>query len=68
MCLSTVYLISEGQRQKVMQDVAGMEAENDGYMLFDLFGVKKFVQGKIRSLDFINEHTVPLETFKLCIG
>jgi len=62
MCLSTVYIGSDGQIQEVMQDVALMEAENDGYVMSDLFGVKKFVQGKIKRLDFVDEHTVLLET------
>jgi predicted RNA-binding protein len=44
-----------------MQDVAGMQAEKDGYNLFDLFGARKFVQGKIKFVDFIDEHTVVLE-------
>jgi predicted RNA-binding protein len=61
MCLSTVYVDSGGQRQKVMQDVAFMEAENDGYIMSDLFGIKKFVQGKIKRLDFVDEHAVLLE-------
>lgn len=61
MCLSTVYVDSKGQRQRVMQDVAGMQAEKDGYNLFDLFGARKFVQGKIKFVDFIDEHTVVLE-------
>ena len=61
MCLGTVYIDSEGQRQEVMKDVACMEAENDGYVIIDLFGVRKFVRGKIKSLDLVDEHTVLLE-------
>lgn len=61
MCLSTVYVNSDGKRKKIMQDVAHMEAENDGYVMFDLFGVAKFVQGKIRRLDFVDDHEVLLD-------
>ncbi len=61
MCLSTVYVDSKGQLQKVMQDVAAMEAEKDGYLLVDLFGVEKYVRGKIKCLDFVDEHIVLLE-------
>lgn len=61
MCLSTVYVDSEGQREKIMQDVAFMEAENEGYLLSDLFGVRKYVQGKIKRIDFVEEHTVLFE-------
>jgi predicted RNA-binding protein len=44
-----------------MQDVAAMEAIVDGYLLVDLFGVKKTVRGDIKYLDFVDEHTVLLE-------
>jgi MinD superfamily P-loop ATPase len=36
----------------------------NGYLLFGLFGVKKYVRGKIKSLDFIDAHTVLLEQTK----
>lgn len=61
MCLSTVYLDSAGRRQEVMKDVAAMEAEEDGFLIIDLFGATKLVHGKIKSLDFVHEHTVLLE-------
>jgi len=61
MCLSTVYVDSDGKRQKVMQDVALMEAENDGYVLSDLFGDNQFVQGKIKRIDFFEANEVLLE-------
>jgi predicted RNA-binding protein len=61
MCLSTVYVDCKGQHKKVMQDVAAMEAIADGYLLVDLFGVKKTVRGDIKYLDFVDEHTVLLE-------
>lgn len=61
MCLSTVYIESGGQRKEVMKDVACMEAEKDGFVMIDLFGVRKFVHGKIKSLDLVEEHTVVLE-------
>jgi predicted RNA-binding protein len=61
MCLSTIYVDSNGQSREVMHDVVGIEAENDGYTLIDLFGKQKFVRGTIKSVDFINEHKVVLE-------
>jgi len=45
----------------VFKDVALMEAENDGYLISDFFGVKKFVQEKIKRLDFVDKHSVLLE-------
>jgi predicted RNA-binding protein len=61
MCLTTVYIDSDGRQQEVMKDVAAMGAEKDGFAIIDLFGARKFVHGKIRSLEFVDEHTVLLE-------
>jgi predicted RNA-binding protein len=61
MCLSTVYSDSKYERRKILQDVAFMEAEKDGYTLVDLFGTRKFVKGQIKKVDFINEHFVLIE-------
>ena len=61
MCLSTVYLDSGGGQKQIMSDVARMEAEAEGFLFIDLFGESKFVQGKIKRIDFINERAVVLE-------
>jgi predicted RNA-binding protein len=61
MCLSTVYVHSGGQQEEAMRDVAYMQAKGEGFLLIGLLGEQKFVQGKIKSLDFIDEHSVVLE-------
>lgn len=61
MCLSTVYIETKGQRQKVMQDVAKMELSNEGYLLSGLLGDQKWVDGRIKKIDFIDDHSVILE-------
>lgn len=61
MCLSTVFMESEGRRREIMRDVACMEAEKDGFVIIDLFGARKFVRGRIKALDLVEEHTVLLE-------
>jgi len=61
MCLSNVFYIdSDGQQEKIMQDVAQMEAHNNGFMLIGLLGEQKFVQGEVRSIDFVDQHSVVL--------
>ena len=59
--MSTVYLDSGGGQKQIMSDVARMEAEAEGFLFIDLFGESKFVQGKIKRIDFINERAVVLE-------
>jgi predicted RNA-binding protein len=61
MCLSNVFYIdSNGQQQEVMRDVAQMEAQDDGFLLMGLLGEQKFVQGEVRSIDFVDKHLVVL--------
>ena len=61
MCLSNVFYVdSDGQQQEVMRDVAQMEAHNNGFLLIGLLGEQKFVQGKVKSIDFVDKHLVVL--------
>ena len=61
MCLSTVYLDSTTGKEEVMRDVAEMEAEGEGFFLVNLMGEKTFVKGRIKRVDFVDEHTVVME-------
>ena len=64
MCLSTVYIQSEDRRLKVMQDVARMEYNQEGYLLIGLLGEQKLVKGVIRKIDFVDDHLVIIEAEK----
>ena len=61
MCLSTVYVQTEGQRHEVMQDVAKIVTCDGGYLLIGLLGNQKKVDGRIHKIDFVDEHSVILE-------
>jgi len=62
MCLSNVFYVDwDGQQQEVMRDVAQMEAHNNGFLLIGLLGEQKFVQGEVKSVDFVDKHSVVLE-------
>ena len=58
MCLSVAYIVDNGQREEVMNDVAFLKAEGHGFMLTTLLGDNRFVEGRIESIDFMNEHSV----------
>jgi len=61
MCLSNVFHVgSDGQQEEVMRDVAQMEARDNGFLLIGLLGEQKFVQGEVKSVDFIDRHSVVL--------
>jgi predicted RNA-binding protein len=53
MCLATVYVEDDGQREKVMQDVAWIEPESGGLRLFTLLGESRRFQARIKSIDLI---------------
>ena len=61
MCLSSVYIDSNGQQEEVMRDVAQMEARSNGFVLIELLGEHKFVQGKVSRIDFVDKHSVVLK-------
>jgi len=60
MCLSTVCMDTGGTQKDIMQDVARIEAEGEGFWLSDLFGEKTFVKGSIQSIDLVEENRVIL--------
>jgi predicted RNA-binding protein len=53
MCLATVYVEDDGQREKVMQDVAWIEPENGGLQLITLLGESKLFEARIKSIDLV---------------
>ena len=59
MCEATVYLSEGDQEQKIMQDVMLVQPEGDAYLLVNLLGEQKLVQGTIEKVDFL-KHTVHL--------
>lgn len=53
MCLSTIYRVGN-EENKLVKDVARIEAEGDGLWAVDLFGERTFIQGRIRTVDLMN--------------
>jgi len=61
MCLSTLYIDADGQLKKIMEEVAGMKAKDDRFIFTNLFGHEKFVRGRLKSMDFVDDNSVILE-------
>jgi len=59
MCETTVYLSDGDQDHKVMEDVVLIQPEDDAYLLVNILGEQKLVQGRIVKMDFL-KHTVHL--------
>ena len=54
MCLATVYIEDDGQREEVMQDVACIKPANGGLQLITFLGESKLFQAHIESIDLMN--------------
>ena len=54
MCLATVYIEDDGQREEVMQDVAWIKPANGGLQLITFLGESKLCQAHIESIDLMN--------------
>jgi len=59
MCETTVYLSDDGEEQKVMEDVVLVQPEGDAYLLVNILGEQKLVQGRIVKIDLL-KHTLHL--------
>jgi predicted RNA-binding protein len=58
MCLSTVYMDSNGETKEVVKEVASLEAKDDGYLFVNLFGEETFVKGRLFQVDFVEENAI----------
>ncbi len=58
MCLSTVYMNSGNEQKEIMKDIARIEAEGKGFWFINLFGEKKFIEGRIETVDLMDGHFV----------
>ncbi len=61
MCLATVYIDDGVRQEKVMHDVAWIQAQSDGLELITLMGDSRLFQAKIKSVDLMHGSIV-LET------
>lgn len=60
MCLSTLYMNSGNKQKEIMKDVARIEAEGEGFWFINLFGERKFIDGTIQTVNFMDSHSVVL--------
>jgi predicted RNA-binding protein len=58
MCLATVYIEDDGEREQVMQDVAWIEPANGGLQLISLLGERRSLQARIERIDLMNSLVV----------
>lgn len=54
MCLATVYVENDSQRQEVMRDVAWIKPEGDELQLITFLGESRLFRARIESIDLMN--------------
>jgi predicted RNA-binding protein len=59
MCEAKVYVAKNDDEEQIMRDVVLVQPEGDTYLLVNLLGEQKLVQGRIEKIDFL-KHTVHL--------
>ena len=58
MCLATVYVDKNGQREEVMHDVAWIKPEGRGLRLISFIGESRLVQAEIKDIDLVKSSIV----------
>ena len=58
MCLATVYVEDDGQKEEVMQDVAWIRLQGGGLQLISFMGESRLLQAEIKSIDLVNSSIV----------
>ena len=61
MCIATVYVDIDGELKEAMRDVIHIEAENSRFQLVNLLGEEKYLEGKLKSINFWEEHSVVIK-------
>ncbi|MBW2104380.1 MAG: CooT family nickel-binding protein [Deltaproteobacteria bacterium] len=60
MCESSAYLLSNGQEELVLEDVETLEEEGGTVTLTNIFGERKHLRARVKSLSLV-DHKILLE-------
>jgi predicted RNA-binding protein len=63
MCLSKAYVVRNGNRELLMEEVASVGIKDDKLLFKSLFGEQKEVGASIREIDFL-AHTILLDNLR----
>lgn len=58
MCLSKVYVESQGKRELLMEEIASVGIKGDRLLLRTLFGEQKEITATIREIDFLSRSII----------
>ena len=60
MCEVHVFMVTDGEKETIMENVISIKPEGDKLLLVDLFGEQKYIDAKIKEIKLL-EHQVVLE-------
>jgi len=63
MCLSKAYIVRNGNRELLMEEVTSVGIKEDKLIFKTLFGEQKEIAASIREIDFLT-HTILLDNFR----
>ena len=63
MCLSKAYVVRNGNRELLLEEVASVGIKDDKLLFKTLFGEQKEVGASIREIDFLT-HTILLDNLR----
>jgi len=58
MCEANAYLVKEGKEELILEAVDKVENEGDHINIENIFGERKVVHGRIRSMSLVNHRIV----------
>ncbi len=58
MCLATVYVERNGEKEEVMQDVAWVKPESSGLRLITFMGESRLFRAEIKDIDLVKSWIV----------
>lgn len=62
MCEAVVFVVRDGERQRVMDDVVSVKPEGSQVLLTNIFGEQKIVTAKVEKVDLMGHEII------LCAG
>jgi predicted RNA-binding protein len=58
MCEAIVYIVKDGDRQKIMENVVTLTPEGNQLLLTDLFGEQKIITASVDRIDLISHEII----------
>ena len=58
MCEAVVFVVKDGEKQKLMEDVVTVTPEGDKLLLTDLFGEQKLITAEVERVDLTGHEII----------